>query len=524
METVTRGPIEWPAMDLEIPATSPAAVATPAYATWLDLGRAHHAALVASTADIGGRPLNTLRRMARREVLDLAASYTRALGVEVEDRASELVLCTGHQPVLVHPGIWVKYLALARLAPPDGVGLNLIVDSDAVEEIVAEVPSAEGRLRRERVVLARAAPEVPTEMLPALAAGSWQAFIAAIDAHIGTLDEPDVRAGWARARELPPPPATGGLPGAVTAARRALEGPRPYLDLPVSWLIRTSAFRTFVLSIVRDAGRFAGVYNACLAAYREHYGIRTAAQPFPDLAVEPDRVELPFWYIADGRRWPLFIDAPGRRLVAGDRDVGPAPTHPDDPGFARAPIRPRALTLTAFARVCVADLFVHGVGGGRYDRATDAIVREFFGITPPAYATATATLFLPFAAGGPRDAERHRLQRLLLDLQHNPDRFLPPHAGPHGEMVAEKWSLIRRLEEAATLTRRERRAATQRIREINLILQVAVAGRVAEVQEALRHLDRHQEDAEVTGYRGYPFLLFPIEPVEALVDLLHVDG
>ncbi len=523
METVTRGPIEWPAMDLEIPTTSPAAVAAPAYATWLDLGRAHHAVLAACTAEVGGRPLNALRRAARAEVLDLALSYTRALGVEVAHRASDLVLCTGHQPVLVHPGIWVKYLALARLVPPDGVGLNLIVDSDAIEEIAAEVPSASGRLRRERIVLARAAPEVPTEILPAPAAGAWQAFVAAIDARMDTLDEPEARAGWARARGLPPP-AAGSLPGAVTAARRALEGPRPYLDLPVSRLIRTSAFRTFVLSIVRDAGRFAGVYNACLAAYREHYGIRTAAQPFPDLAIEEDRIELPFWYLADGRRWPLFIDAQGRRLVAGDREVGPAPGDPDDPGFARAPIRPRALTLTAFARLCVADLFIHGVGGGRYDRATDAIVRGFFGITPPAYATATATLFLPFAAGGPRDAERHRLQRLLLDLQHNPDRFLPPNAGPHGEMVAEKWSLIRRLEQAADLTRRERRAATQRIREINQILQMTVAGRVAEVQEALRHLDRHQEDAEVTGYRGYPFLLFPVESVDALVDLLHVGG
>jgi hypothetical protein len=314
------------------------------------------------------------------------------------------------------------------------------------------------------------------------------------------------------------------MPGAVTAARRALEGPRPYLDLPVSHLIRTSSFRTFVLAIVRDAGRFAAAYNACLAAYREHYGIRTTAQPFPDLVVDAQRIEVPFWYVAGGRRWPLFVDAQGRTMWAGDRNIGPVPGDPDDPGFSGAPIRPRALTLTAFARLFIADLFIHGVGGGRYDRATDAIAHAFFGIAPPAYVTATATLFLPFAAGGPRDAERHRLQRMLLDLQHNPDRFLSPNDGPHGAMVAEKWTLIRRLERAADLTRRERRAATQRIREINMILQVTVADRVAEVQEALRHVERHQEDAEVTGYRGYPFLLFPVESVEALVDLFDMGG
>jgi hypothetical protein len=426
--------------------------------------------------------------------------------------------------VLVHPGIWVKYLALSRLVPPDGVGLNLIVDSDVVEEVAAEVPHADGRLRRERVVLARGEAEVPTELLAAPTPAEWRAFVTSIDAHLATLDEPRVGEGWARTRLLPAPPTAQSLPGAITAARRMLEGPRPYLDLPVSQLSQTSSFRAFVLSMMHDAVRFAAVYNGCLAAYRDHYGIRTAAQPFPDLATEAGRVEVPFWSIADGRRRPLFVDVQRRRIWAGDRDVGPMPDDPDDPGFCRLSIRPRALTLTAFARLFVADLFIHGIGGGRYDRATDAIVRTFFGVAPPTYATATATLFLPFTAGGPREAERARLHRTLLDLQHNPDRFLSPDGGPHQEMVEEKWSLIRRLEQAAGLTRRERRAVTQRIREINMILQVAVADRVAQVQEALRHLDRHLEEAEVTGFRGYPFLLFPVESVDALVNLLHVGG
>ncbi len=348
MEAVTLGPIEWPAMELEIPTTSPAAVALPPYETWLDLGRANHAALDAAAVEIGGSRLDDLRRAAREEVLGLARAYTRALGIDVPARAAELILCTGHQPVLVHPGIWIKYLALARLVPPDGIGLNLIVDSDAVEEIVAEVPHSDGRLRRERVVLARAGPEVPTEVLPAPTVGEWRALVEAIDAHLRTVDEPEVGAGWARARDLPPP-AAGALPGAITGARRALEGPRPYLDLPVSHLAHTTSFRAFALSIVRDARRFAAVYNACLTAYRQHYGIRTAAQPFPDLAVEPGRTEVPFWYVADGQRWPLFVDGPGRRLMAGDRDVGavradpPARAHAHGvcPALHRRSVHPR---------------------------------------------------------------------------------------------------------------------------------------------------------------------------------------
>lgn len=512
------GPIGWPDLELEIPDASPVAVCAPAYATWLERARANRASLDAATVEIGGLPLGELRRAARDEVRSLATAYTRALGLAVPGVGTDLVLCTGHQPILAHPGIWIKVLALARLVPPGGFGLNLIVDSDAVEEIAAEVPRADGWLRRERVVLARAAADMPAEALPAPSAGQWQAFIGTVDAAMQTIGEPAVVEGWARARRLPPPPQVLGLPGAVTAARRAVEGPHPYLDLPVSWLARTPAFRCFVLSIVREASRFAALHNAILAAYRAHYGIRTGAQPFPDLAVEPGRVELPFWLIAEGRRLPLF--ASGGRLHAGDRDVGAVPDGPDDAAFAALAIRPRALALTAFARLAICDLFVHGIGGGRYDRATDAIMRAFFGVAPPAYATATATLHLPFAHGGPAHDDRGRLQRLLLDLHHNPDRFLAGDGGPHQALVDEKWALIRRLEGGAALTRRERRAATQRIREVNLALQAAVADRIAEAEEALRRHERRQVETEVTGYRGYPFLFFPVEAVEALVTLL----
>ncbi len=527
MDRPPAGAIEWPALELEIPTTSPAAVAAPAYASWIDLARANRAALDGATIEVAGVRLGDLRRAARAEVLQLAAAYTRSLGHEVPAFGSDLVLATGHQPILVHPGIWIKYLALARLIPPGGAGLNVIVDSDATDEIAAEVPRANGRLARARVTLASPGPEVPAELLPAPTADHWREFASAVDAHLATMDEPAVAEGWRRARRLlpggngaGPPGSVTALPGAVTALRRALEGSRPYLDLPVSHLARTASFRRFATSILQDAHRFAELHNVCLAAYRAHYGVRTAAQPFPDLEMDDAEVEAPFWYVDEGRRWPLFVDVRARRLIARGRDVGSLPHDPDEAAFAATPLRPRALMLTAFTRLLVADLFIHGIGGGRYDRATNAIIREFWGIIPPVYVIATATLFLPFADPAPPDEERRRLHRTLLDLQHNPDRFLSSDAGPHRALVAEKWSLIRQLEGTDALTRRQRRQTTQRIREINLILQVAVADRVAAAQEALRHSDLRQEDAEVTGYRGYPFMLFPVESVEALVDAL----
>jgi hypothetical protein len=514
--------IVWPDVGLEIPQTSPAAAALPPVTRWLELARQNREILDAAAVELAGVPLGTLRRAARLEALALAADYTRRLGIATGSGSAGLLLATGHQPVFVHPGVWIKYLALSRVVPAGGLGLNIVVDSDAADEVVVDVPHDDGRLRRTRVPLARGGPNTPFEALPAPTDDDWRRLAAAVDAHLATLGDGPIAEAWRRTRALLPVRSWGGLAGAITALRRQLEGPRPYVDLPVSVMSGMGAFRRFAWAIMRDAERFAEIHNACLDAYREHYGIRTAAQPFPDLAIEAERVEVPFWYVADRQRWPVFVERDGRAVIADHQVVGRLPDDPDEPAFSAMPLRPRALTLTAFVRLVICDLFIHGAGGGRYDRATDAVVRTFFGMAPPAYATATATLFLPFASGGSVAEERARLARRLLDLQHNPDRFLGPD-GAHRALVEEKWALIRRLEQAAALTRRERRAATQRIRELNAILRVAVAGQVAEVQAALDRLHHLQADADVAAHRGYPFVLHRVEDVEAVVDLLVSD-
>jgi len=58
-------------------------------------------------------------------------------------------------------------------------------------------------------------------------------------------------------------------------------------------------------------------------------------------------------------------------------------------------IRPKALITTMYARLVLSDLFIHGIGGAKYDEVTDAIIRRFFNIEPPGYVTATATVRLP---------------------------------------------------------------------------------------------------------------------------------
>ena len=52
-------------------------------------------------------------------------------------------------------------------------------------------------------------------------------------------------------------------------------------------------------------------------------------------------------------------------------------------------LRPRALVTTMYARLMLADLFLHGIGGAKYDQLTDLIIRQFFDVQPPRGAAVT---------------------------------------------------------------------------------------------------------------------------------------
>src|SRR5205085_514035 len=128
-------------------------------------------------------------------------------------------------------------------------------------------------------------------------------------------------------------------------------------------------------------------------------GIRTRARPVPDLAVDDDWCESPLWILRKGcrERRRLFVRDFAGKLEISDRNetlVRVNSASASNPGSlaaavqnARISIRPRALITTMYARLVLSDLFIHGIGGAKYDEVTDEIIRRFFGIEPPKYLT-----------------------------------------------------------------------------------------------------------------------------------------
>ena len=154
----------------------------------------------------------------------------------------------------------------------------------------------------------------------------------------------------------------------------------------------------------------------------------------PDLFTDPGSVEAPFWLdnLTDGTRTrPSVFPVDGGYLLelvggeeflfeSGADGIDAAKRLGDWLKSINHRLAPCALTLTTYIRLLIADNFVHGIGGGRYDQVSDNIIRRYFRIDPPAFSVTTATMFFPAALDRQRVCvpcvlhEGHRLKHAVL--------------------------------------------------------------------------------------------------------------
>ena len=238
--------------------------------------------------------------------------------------------------------------------------------------------------------------------------------------------------------------------------------------------------------MLADLPRFAEVYNAAIRAYRKANRIDSANHPAPELADG----EAPFW---------VRTGSEGRRARA---------TAASDP----AQLRPRALTLTLFARVCLGDFFIHGIGGGKYDEVTDAIIRDYFRVEPPAYQVLSATLHLPLPGFPSTPDDLKHAERRVRDLHWNPQRHLSPEtlARPEVRALVERKAALARAEPTRTdhAARRDWFRALQKVTEE---LRPFVFKQEPVAKENLARVRAEVAANAVLRRRDYAWVLYPEE-------------
>ncbi|MBI3394875.1 MAG: hypothetical protein HY042_03490 [Spirochaetia bacterium] len=418
----------------------------------------------------------------------------RSLGVE----PGQPLILTGHQPLFYPPGILIKDLLADSLARAlGGLAMNVVVDTDE-EEITFSCPtrrSFSGHPVRDAIALNAGKGILKDQKFDDARRRGILSYLDDYQLRLYSLFEPGDVPAIRSALEI--------LRSCIAQSKRPMDAAVAFREqweashnvklrtIYVSELADSPAFKYFLEFVSARGTDFRRAYNGALAWYRAEHKIKNMAQPLPDLNEEEK--ELPFWVVIGGRRTPLtetMLPAAGT-------------------------VYPRAIALTLFSRVFLCDLFIHGRGGGRYDRITDRLIADFFQVDAAPFVVASATLGVnpraDFALNSRRglDQPLGMLHTARRALQFDPTRFLPVG---HPLVTAKKALLAKRLEEGA-----DRGAIHREILALNERARAELVEVSADLERSYSRAVTVEKNHAAFGERTYPFFFYDLAPLFSAV-------
>ena len=487
-------------------------------------------------------PLTKIRTWAQNDTLQLATDFTRRYWSSESSCESILsgarspksasicpLILSGHQPELFHPGVWFKNFLLSSLAKQhSGIGVNILVDHDLSRNFALQVPSItdNGQLTKEQVSIDDEWHGKPWELTWPKDISRWKDFLASIVMKLQTVGnlDPLIVKLWPNVIHA----LEQGKPvGEVLASARhifELSNGLQTLELPFSQLASERSFACFAGEILSRIETVHDVYNSARNDYRSHHGIKNHLQPIPELGRDKDWFETPFWIYSatDPMRRPLWVCRKSGQLRLSDRrnwTIDFPETKEFEPWFtqwkklldSKFYVRPRALTTTMFLRLAVGDLFIHGIGGGKYDQMTDRIIESLWPICSPKYLVATATLYLPIKMDGratlneSQPAERDVLQK-IRHWRFTPERLLNgvEESTKVHSLLCEKESLLAKIP-----LRTEKIAWHRELQNLNSRLRQHCQESEESLSHQLRNAIIFDRNQAILASREFSISIFP---------------
>ena len=504
------------------------------------------------------QPFKEIRKNSRKEVIRGALKFSSKFDPNIAEKicsAPQYIIQTGHQPVFFHPGIWIKNIFLNKLIksplPDKSLGLNIILDNDICKDLNLSLPalSSTGNLKLERVnfLSPTLAPNLPFEEHPCPSLELITKFNRDIIRRLKLLESENkdilnnyeifARCLEDSSRLCSQNHKRGNLGEFLGLARRLYEKEiePAYLEIPFSQICDSDEFLSFFLEIIKNIETFSKIYNNKLDEYRKLFKIRNRAHPSANLMIKENLTEIPFWIWKKGdERRKIFIlkeeeenylynDSYGKIFLIekdGLKSLFSLKTILKERGLK---IRPKALLLTLYNRLFVSDLFIHGLGGAKYDLVTDEIIREFFKVEPPRFLVVSCTLYLDFkSSSGTSNSKVSALKKKIRDLKFNPQRYInelsvgKKEKNQIEELSEKKTELIKKIR--GVLTSAEKRNISEEIKAINNFMVEKVRPIKYELNKKVEKEEEKMKQSKVYAFREFPYCFFSAKELHNLLN------
>jgi len=505
------------------------------------------------------QPFKEVRKKSRKEVVGKALSFSKKFDPDIGEKinpAYQYIIQSGHQPVFFHPGVWIKNIFLNELIKSPlldkCLGLNIILDNDICKGLNFSLPalSPTGNLKLERVnfLSPTLAPNLPFEEYPCPSLELITKFNRDVIHRLKSLESENknilnnfkifTRCLENSSRLCSQNYKRANLGEFLGLARRLYEQDiKPaYLEILFSQICNSDEFLSFFLEITKNIESFSKIYNNKLDEYRKLFKIRNRAQPSPNLIIKENLIETPFWIWKEGdQRRKIFIlrekegnylynDSYGKIFLKEKDSLKSLSSLKTFLKEKKLKIRPKALLLTLYNRLFISDLFIHGLGGAKYDLVTDEIIREFFKVEPPRFLVISCTLYPYFKSSpGVSDFKIPALKKKIRDLEFNPERYFNKLFLTNkeriqiGKQIEKKAKLIKKIEEV--LSPVEKRRISEEIKDINNLVREKIKPLKFELSKKLAEEEKKMKQSKVYTFREFPYCFFSTKTLCNLLNL-----
>ena len=444
------------------------------------------------------------RQEIRSEVFVKAQRYTaelviRALksGIQIapipnDDRPDSAVIMTGHQPIIYHSGLLIKEQLLVQAADNlSAIPVNVIIDTDAGDAGKVTWPVIRnGELAIQQGSLVRGEGALFIEQQVAAKPQLIELFSRIRDdLREAKLDKAARSVEQVEKLYL----ALAGEPISVanSIVRRSITGHLP-LEIPLSVISALPAVQRWLLAIVKDGARCAATYNQTLDAYRLSHKIKNGANPFPNMKIEGDTIELPLWRINRAGRYPIVLKG-GEPFELANGET----------------LAPRGGIVTLLLRGYCSELFIHGLGGARYDLFVDEFALRYLRDSLPRFVVASRTRHL-FPEKVEEISQALELKQHFKEIVSHTEKFLGQGLFSSEEeqgllfRISERRELLGVLHAASSDA--ERSVAAKQLNELNKGVKATL-----EQSSLYRRVHNHGVDErslQLWSYREFPYFFW----------------